>query len=223
MRLNKFLAQAGVCSRRQADTLIQSGQVKVNDKAIREMGSLIDPEKDVVSVNGKTVAMTEKTMVYLFNKPRGVVTTTDDPQGKKTVLDFFPKSPRLFPCGRLDEDTQGLVVLTNDGDLCYQLTHPKFEHQKEYVVRGKTNQPELAFKKLAKGLVLNDKPVQIDALELHRISNDRIEFSITIHEGRTRIVRRLSATVGIEITTLTRVRVGEYELGDLEPGQYKLV
>lgn len=222
MRLNKYIATSGIASRRHADELIKLGEVKINGEVVREMGIRVDVDKDIVEVSGKKIKVDHPTIIYLLNKPRGVVTTADDPNHKKTVLDLVPAIPRVFPCGRLDEDTQGLVILTNDGTLCYQLTHPSFEHQKEYIVHGQTKDPMTAFDRLKKGVRLNDGPVAIDKLELGRVSGQKIELFITIHEGRNRIVRRLCAAVGIEITTLTRIRVGKYELGDLAPGKWKI-
>lgn len=223
MRLNKYIATSGLASRRHADELIKLGEVKINGEVVREMGTRVDVDKDIVEVSGKKVKVDHPTVTYILNKPRGVVTTADDPHGKKTVLDLVPAVPRVFPCGRLDEDTQGLVVLTNDGTLCYQLTHPKFEHQKEYIVHGQTKDPMTAFDRLKKGVRLNDGPVAIDKLELGRVSGQKIEIFITIHEGRNRIVRRLCAAVGIEISTLTRIRVGKYVLGDIAPGKWEIV
>lgn len=224
MRINKFLASHGVASRRKADELVTNGQVAINGKAVRELGTIIDPEKDIVTVNGKSIGGTKQTVVYLFNKPKGVVTTADDPEGRKTVLDFVPKTPRVFPCGRLDYDTMGLVILTNDGNLCYQLTHPKFEHQKEYIVEGTSKTPQAAFTELEqKTLILKDGPVTLDDLELVKMGKDKVSFRIVIHEGRNRLVRRICAKVGIEVNKLTRIRVGQYELGDLLPGEHRTV
>lgn len=224
MRINKFLASHGVASRRKADELVTNGQVAINGKAVRELGTIIDPEKDVITVNGKSIGGNKQTVIYLFNKPKGVVTTADDPEGRKTVLDFVPKSPRVFPCGRLDYDTMGLVILTNDGNLCYQLTHPKFEHQKEYIVEGTSKTPQAAFTELEqKTLILKDGPVTLDDLELIKIGKDKVSFRIVIHEGRNRLVRRICAKVGIEVTKLTRIRVGQYKLGGLLPGEYKAI
>lgn len=223
MRLNKFLATAGVASRRSADELIKLGQIKVNGKVVKEMGVKVDIDKDVVTVNGRKVELAPKTVTYLLNKPRGVISTADDPEHRKTVLDLVPKTPRVFPCGRLDENTMGLVILTNDGNLCYQLTHPKFEHKKEYIVHGRSKTPEAALDIIRNGVRLADGPIKVDALEVIRISKDKVEFKVTIHEGRNHLVRRLCAAVGIELDNLTRVRVGDYELGDLEPGKYRTV
>lgn len=224
MRLNKFLASCGLSSRRGADELIAGGRVKINGQLVSELGIKVDPEKDQVTVDGKPVEAAAKNVVYLLNKPKGVVTTADDPEGRKTVLSFVPKLPRVFPCGRLDHNTMGLVILTNDGNLCYQLTHPKFEHQKEYIVEGTTKTPQAALNELEeKKIILKDGPVAIDELKLIKMGKDKLSFFITIHEGRNHLVRRICAAVGIEVANLTRIRVGQYELGDLKPGEYKLV
>lgn len=224
MRLNKFLSEAGVTSRRKADELIAAGQVKINGQTVRQLGITINPEKDTVAVNGQEVSSHHQRVIYLLNKPKGIVTTADDPEGRKTVLSFVPAPPRVFPCGRLDAETMGLVILTNDGNLCYQLTHPKFEHQKEYIVEGTTKTPKAALTELEEAtIILKDGPVRIDALKLIKMNQNKLTFFITIHEGRNRLVRRICAKVGIEVVNLTRIRVGHYELGSLKPGEYKQV
>ena len=223
MRLNKFLSTAGIASRRSADELIKLGQVKINGKVVREMGVRIDVERDVVTINGRAVKPEPKVVTYLLNKPRGVISTADDPEHRRTVLDLVPKEPRVFPCGRLDENTMGLVILTNDGNLCYQLTHPKFEHKKEYIVHGRSKTPEAALEIIRRGVRLADGPIKVDELVVIKISHQKIEFKVTIHEGRNHLVRRLCAAVGIELDSLTRIRVGDYELEDLAPGKYRQV
>jgi len=223
MRLNKYIAEAGLASRRQADTLITEGRVKVNGQVIKILGTIIDPTQDKVVVNGQPIGLTENRVVYLLNKPKGVVTTASDPEGRKTVLDFVPKTPRVFPCGRLDAETMGLVLLTNDGTLCYQLTHPKFEHQKQYLVHASGPNPQIALGRLRKGGHLKDGPVTIHELTVLKIHHQKVEFTITIHEGRNRIVRRLCAAVGLEVVNLTRTQIGRYQLGDLAPGGYQVV
>jgi len=223
MRLNKYLAAAGVASRRQADELIKLGQVKINGQVVTELGVQVDESSDKVEVNGQAVKIEVTVVTYLLNKPRGVVTTTDDPDGKKTVMALVPTEPRVFPCGRLDADTQGLVVLTNDGDLCYQLTHPKFEHQKVYLVEGTCRDPQGAAAKLKAGVKLSDGLTKADEVKILKASGNKIELLLTIHDGRNRIVRRMSAAVKIELTALTRTRLGQFELGDLKPGEYKMV
>lgn len=223
VRINRYLAQAGIASRRHADELIKLGRVILNDKVVRELGIRIDPTADNLKVDGKVVELTDQTVIYLLNKPRGVITTVDDPQGRPTVLDFVPAHPRVFPCGRLDEETMGLVLLTNDGTLCYQLTHPKFEHQKKYHVVGVSRNPEISWKKLQNAPRLKDGSVDIDGLILQKVHGDKIDFIITIHDGRNHIVRRLCAEVGIEVKQLTRLRIGKYELGNLAPGKYQQI
>ena len=223
MRLNKFLSIAGIASRRSADEIIKLGQVKINGKVVREMGVRIDVERDVVTINGRAVKPEPKVVTYLLNKPRGVISTADDPEHRRTVLDLVPKEPRVFPCGRLDENTMGLVILTNDGNLCYQLTHPKFEHKKEYIVHGRSKTPEAALEIIRRGVRLADGPIKVDELVVIKISHQKIEFKVTIHEGRNHLVRRLCAAVGIELDSLTRVRIGDYELEDLAPGKYRQV
>ncbi|HSX42374.1 MAG TPA: pseudouridine synthase [Candidatus Saccharimonadales bacterium] len=223
MRLNHFLAAAGLASRRAADKLITGGQVKVNDQTVTELGTKVDPAADRVVYNGKKITLEEKIVTYLLNKPRGVVTTAHDPDGKRTVLDLVPKLPRVFPCGRLDEETQGLVVLTNDGNLCFQLTHPRFEHEKEYVVHATAKNPAAALEKLRSGVTLTDGPAKADRLTDVTIKGQKVIFTIIIHEGRNRIVRRMSAKAGLEVTSLTRIRVGKYRLGELKPGQWRTI
>lgn len=224
MRLNKYIASSGYCSRRQADELIKEGSVEVNGEITKDLSTQIDTTSDKVRVKGRSISVNSGKVVYLLNKPKGVVTTADDPEGRKTVLDFVPREPRVFPCGRLDIQTMGLVVLTNDGNLCYQLTHPKFEHKKEYFVQGVSKDPQKAWVKLQKPKVrVGVFNVGIDGRKLKRIKADKIDFWITVHEGKYHIVRKLCGSVGIDVVDLTRVKMGKYELGDLAPGKYKTI
>lgn len=224
MRINKYLADAGITSRRKADELVEAGRVAINGKTVKKVGTVINPETDEVAVDGKVIHHHEDRVVYILNKPKGVVTTANDPEGRKTVMEYIPAKPRVFPCGRLDYETMGLVVLTNDGNLCYQLTHPKFEHSKEYLVEGTSKSPVGSLKILESGkIVLKDGPVKVDDTALIKMSKNKILFSITVHEGRNRLVRRICSAAGIEVVNLTRRKLGHYELGDLTPGQYKLV
>lgn len=215
----------GIASRRKADELIKSGKVKVNGKVVTEMGVMIKPEKDKIEVLGEAMDQSKQEITtYILNKPKGVVTTTDDPQGHKTVLDFVPAHPRVFPCGRLDAETMGLVLLTNDGNLCYQLTHPKFEHKKTYFVEGICRNPKFATDKLKAGTInLADGDAKIDAIEVLKSSGNKLNFFITIHEGRNRIVRRICAKLGIEVANLTRTQLGDYSLEGIAPGKFKKI
>lgn len=221
MRLNKYIAASGFCSRRKADELIAAGQVKINGQAVTTLATTVNLKIDEVSINGKKISHQQKRVIYLLNKPRGVVTTADDPEGRKTVLDFVPTEPRVFPCGRLDVETMGLVVLTNDGNLCYQLTHPKFEHKKEYFVQGISRNPQFSWEKLQKPRVrVGFGQVTIDDRQLKKIFDKKIDFWLTVHEGKYHVVRKLCAAVGIDVVHLTRTKLGHYELGDIEPGKF---
>lgn len=221
MRLNKYIAEHSQYSRRKADQLITSGAVKINGQVCKVLATFINAEKDIVEVEGKLLGEKSAKIIYLLNKPKGVVTTSDDPHGRKTVLQLVPKNPKVFACGRLDAETMGLVILTNDGNLCYQLTHPKFEHEKEYLVEGRCTAPQIAVKRLLSGVRLKDGPAKADKVEILKASGNIIKLLVTIHEGRNHLVRRLCGAVNIELLHLTRLRVGHYELGDLAPGKYK--
>ena len=222
MRLNRFIASTGVCSRREADKYIVEGKVKINGSIVTKLATKVNLDNDEISVAGKKLTLKPQKVIYLLNKPQGVVTTAKDQEGRKTVLDFVPKEPRVFPCGRLDMDTMGLILLTNDGNLCYQLTHPKFEHKKEYFVQGVSKDPNLSWKKLqAEKIRLGIKPIKIDGRKLKKIKDKKIDFWLTIHEGKYHIVRKLCGAVGIDVVHLTRTKIGKYELGNIEPGHYK--
>lgn len=220
MRLNKFIAESGYCSRRKADELITSGAVSVNEKVINSLGAQINPDNDRVEIHCQPLQPISQRVVYLLNKPRGVVTTAHDPQHRPTVLDYVPTSPRVFPCGRLDVETMGLVVLTNDGNLCYQLTHPKFEHRKTYHVVGRSKDTDQSWKMLQRPIKLKDGPVMIDELTLNKKTATKIDATLTIHDGRNHLVRRICGHCGIEVQSLTRIALGDYTLGGIEPGKY---
>lgn len=222
MRINKYIASTTEYSRRAADELITNGRVKVNDTVCTNLATDIG-EKDIVLLDGKPLALKTNAVIYILNKPKGVITTANDPQNRPTVVDLVPNEPRVFACGRLDAETMGLVVLTNDGNLCYQLTHPKFEHKKVYHVVGTAKDAETAWNKLQQPILLKDGKVTIDQLKLNKIHHNKIDFNITIHDGRNHIVRRTCAAVGIEVLSLTRIKLGRFELGDLEPGKYEIV
>jgi len=204
-RLQKFIAQAGIASRRHAEKLIQEGRVKVNGKVVTEMGTKVHPLKDRVSVDGKSLKLDTKKYYVLLNKPRGYVTTMDDPQGRKTVAELVKGVPvRLHPIGRLDYDTEGLLLMTNDGDLTYALTHPKHEIRKIYTARvaGIPQPADLAL--LAGGVELVDgltAPAEVAMIDV--IDGNAI-LEIVIHEGRNRQVRRMCEKIGHPVVRLKR-------------------
>jgi 23S rRNA pseudouridine2605 synthase len=215
-RLQKVLARAGIGSRRTCETLIASGRVTVNDERA-ELGRRVDVEHDRVAVDHVPVSVRPGLVYYLLNKPAGVVSTADDPQGRPTVVELVPPEPRVFPVGRLDVDTEGLLLLTNDGDLTYRLTHPRFGVEKEYVAHVDGRPSRQAVRRLREGVQLDDgvtAPAQANA-----IAPDVIR--LTIHEGRNRQVRRMCEVIGHPVRRLVRTRIGSLTDRKLRPGAWR--
>lgn len=228
-KLQTFLAHAGIASRRKAEEMIRTNQVKVNGE-VAHIGQRVNPGKDEVRVNNVPVRKTESRIMYLINKPVGIVSTTQDELGRKTVIDFLrqqlppnTKLPRLYPVGRLDQDSEGLMILTNDGELAQHMTHPSFEVAKTYHVTVIGQPTEKALDHLARGVKLREgytAPAEVEVLET---SPDQTTLALTIHEGRYHQVKRMLLRVGYEVTKLIRVQMGEYALSDLEGRKYKIV
>ena len=219
LRLQRFLAECGVAARRKAEDLIRLGKVTVNG-APAELGMRVDPFKDTVCVSGRQVSLLEKGAA-IFNKPAGVVTTRSDPQGRKSIVDFLPKSIRsYFPVGRLDYDSCGLVVLTNDGDLADVMLHPRYEIPRRYVVKLEgVLEPDLCERAKA-GVQLEDGIVHAAVKVLKNgPSNSLVEVSLT--EGKNRIVRRMFAELGHQVMMLKRIMHGPFTLGDLKSGELR--
>ncbi len=217
IRLNKFLAQAGLCSRRMADGWIREGRVCVNSEVARTLGLKIDPEKDRVEVDGKPVRVESTEKIILFNKPKNCLTTVKDPFHRRTVLDYVRVPFRIYPVGRLDFDTEGLLLLTNSGELAYRLTHPKFEIDKVYEVKLRAPISEEMVHRLQSGVRLEGGPVvraEVRVLSPHRIQ-------MVIHQGLKRQVKRMVKAVGNEVVGLKRIRLGVLELGNLLPGEWR--
>lgn len=217
MRLGKFLASAGVASRRSAEELIRAGRVTVAGGVITDPARDVGPG-DAIEVDGKAVHTSRAHLVYALNKPAGVVSTARDPQRRPTVVSLVPAGVRLYPVGRLDIDTTGLILLTNDGELAHRLTHPRFEVPKTY--RAVVSRPpvrERELRALREGIELDDGP-SLPAL-VERVAADTLE--ITIREGRKRQVRRMCEAVGHPVRRLERVRFGPLALGSLRPGSYR--
>lgn len=217
MRLAKYLAGAGVASRRAAEELIRAERVSVGGETVRDPARDVQPG-DHVQLDGQPVAAEPERVVYAVNKPPGVVSTARDPQGRPTVVSLVPSELRLYPVGRLDIDTAGLILLTNDGELAHRLTHPSFEVPKTYWVKvggAPVSEPEL--RALRDGVELEDG--RTAPARVRRLGPGRLE--LTIHEGRKRQVKRMCEAVGHPVTQLTRVRFGALELGDLRPGTYR--
>ncbi|MFZ5570856.1 MAG: pseudouridine synthase [Thermodesulfobacteriota bacterium] len=216
IRLQKFLAQAGVCSRRKGEEFIQAGLVKVNGRTVTTLGTSVDPEADCVEFQGKVLKPTGKYIYIALNKPKGYVTSCRQ-QGAQIVLDLIPAARRIYPVGRLDKDSTGLLLLTNDGELHQQLSHPSFDHEKEYDVMVAAPLPDGALRKLADGLSILGRKTR--PTDVSRVSPRR--FRIILREGRNRQIRRMVAKIGGEVVGLRRLRIATIELGDLAEGKWR--
>ena len=215
-RLQKILAQAGLGSRRACEELIAAGRVRVNG-ARASLGARADPESDVIEVDGAAIGVRQGLVHYLLNKPAGVVTTAEDPQGRPTVVDLVPSAARVYPVGRLDADTEGLLLLTNDGELAHRLTHPSFGVDKEYLAEVEGSPSRGAVRRLREGVELEDgvtAPAKVALVDPHTLR-------ITIHEGRNRQVRRMCAAVGHPVRRLVRTRIGPLAERRLAPGEWR--
>ena len=221
MRLQKFLALSGVASRRNSEKLIADGHVAVNGKVITEMGVQVDESADVVTVDGKVCKIQEEKHYLAYNKPMGEVTTVTDPEGRPTVMDKFRDYPvRLYPVGRLDYDSEGLLLLTNDGAWAQHLLHPKHEVEKTYHV-SVFGPVAGAAARLAAVTDLEGEPIRPARVEVLRETPGTAVLAVTIHEGKNRQVRRMCAQCGLTVKRLRRVREGALELGDLPPGKWR--
>ena len=221
VRLNKYIADCGICSRRKADELIESGVVTVNGKPVSEMGYKVDIAADVVSVNGENITVPNNLEYYLLHKPSGVVCTCEDPQGRKTVLDFVKTKARLYPVGRLDYDSSGLLILTNDGSMTHRVTHPSFEIDKEYIATIQGALDEDMLEKLRKGVYIDGKKTTPAEVQVLSVGKKRSEVKMIIHEGRNRQIRKMMRVVGSRVDALKRVRLGTLTLTDLKEGDYR--
>jgi 23S rRNA pseudouridine2605 synthase len=219
-RVQKLLARAGLGSRRACEDLIRAGRVTV-DGAPATLGDRADPERQRIELDGVPVVARTDRVYYLLNKPRGVVTTARDPQGRPTVVDLVPEVPRVFPVGRLDVDTEGLLLLTNDGDLAQLLAHPRHGVDKTYLAEVEGDAGEPAIARLRSGVELDDGPTAAARVRLMSRARGRSAVELTIHEGRNRQVRRMCAAVGLPVTRLVRTRIGPLTDTRLAPGTWR--
>ncbi len=220
-RLQKVMAHAGVASRRKSEEIIAEGRVKVNGVVVTEMGTKVDPAQDTIEVDGEEIEKETKTYLKLY-KPRGYVTTVNDPQGRQTVMDLIHGiDKRIYPVGRLDLDSSGLLLLTNDGDLTHKITHPSHELDKEYmvVVNGELSQDEL--KRFKNGIQLEEGETSPAKIEMVNQDPKNTTYEVIIHEGMNRQIRRMFDRLGYEVVSLIRVRIGNISLGSLKPGEYR--
>jgi pseudouridine synthase len=223
-RLQKFLAHSGVGSRRSCEELILQGKVKVNGQIVTALGTKIDPHKDIVQIAGKTVRNKEKKVYIILNKPAGYVTTSKDPQGRPTVLDLVKGvNERIYPVGRLDYETEGLLLLTNDGELAYRFTHPKYKIEKVYQALVKGIPSEAALQKLRNGIKLEDGITQPARVKVLKKENHSALLELTIHEGRNRQVRRMCEAIDHPVLKLKRTQISFLTLGTLPKGKYRVL
>ncbi|MEU1431418.1 pseudouridine synthase [Nocardia sp. NPDC005746] len=227
-RLQKVLAKAGVASRRVAEDMIDAGRIEVDGKIVREQGLRIDPETAVVRVDGVRVVIRSEQVYLALNKPKGWQSTMSDEMGRPCVGDIVAEriaaGQRLFHVGRLDADTEGLLLLTNDGDLAHRLMHPSFEVSKTYLatVNGEVRNREVG-KQLKDGVELEDGPASVDKFQVLEVGNGKSLVKVVLHEGRKHIVRRLLDAVGHPVTALVRTHVGPIALGDQRPGTLRVL
>ena len=222
VRLQKVLAAAGVASRRAAEVLISESRVEVNGNIVTEQGTRVDPERDVIRVDGSRIPPPRRHTYLVLNKPRGVVSTLSDPQARRTLADFVAgRRERLFHVGRLDTDTEGLLIMTNDGEFAHRLAHPSYEIRKTYLAEVAGVMSPATLRQLRAGIDLDDGPVRPSSVKLVATGSDRTLIKITLHEGRQHIVRRTMEAVGHPVRRLSRIGIGPVRLGDLKVGELR--
>ncbi|NLC04350.1 MAG: rRNA pseudouridine synthase [Tissierellia bacterium] len=222
MRLQKYMALSGVASRRASEEMISQGLVKVNDKIVIELGTKVDPKVDRVKVNDKLIRLETKKVYVLLNKPIGYMCTMDDEKDRNIVTDLIEGiEERIYPVGRLDADTTGLLLLTNDGDLAYKITHPKNEIVKRYIaiVEGVPNRMEL--EQFRRGLMIDGKPTAEAFIKIAKRYDDEAILEIAIHEGRNRQVKKMCEMINHPVKKLKRIAIGNIEIGGLEIGSWR--
>ncbi|MDR1533077.1 MAG: rRNA pseudouridine synthase [Clostridiales bacterium] len=229
MRLQKFLAASGVASRRHCEKLIAEGRAAVNGEVVTEPGISVDPERDTVTLDSQPLGYRLEMVYLMLNKPEGYVTTMSEQFGRPCVAELVPPGTRVVPVGRLDYDSSGLLLLTNDGDIIYKLTHPRYGVEKTYAAAVRGVPEEAALEKLRRGVLLDGRvtaPARV-GLKKTRAGGPEVpaqaEIIITIHEGRNRQVRRMCEAIGHPVRALKRVAIGELKLGDLRKGEYRIL
>ncbi|MBA2768162.1 MAG: rRNA pseudouridine synthase [Sporichthyaceae bacterium] len=222
VRLQKVLAAAGLGSRRACEQLIEQGRVEVDGARVREQGLRVDPASAVIKVDGMRIDSAPGRIYLALNKPRGVVSTMSDPEGRPSLADYVAdREARLFNVGRLDADSEGLILLTNDGDLAHRLAHPSFGVEKTYLAEVTGPVARDVGRRLREGVDLDDGPVQADSFRLVSTVGSRVMVEVSLHEGRKHVVRRMLAEVGHPVSQLVRTQVGPVSLGSLKPGKHR--
>lgn len=222
MRLQKFLAQGGVASRRKSEELILVGDISVNGTVIKKLGMLVDDKKDVIKYRNRVIKF-EPIVIYMLNKPIGVSSTVYDKHAEKKVVDYIFSKERIYPVGRLDKDTEGLILLTNNGELANKLMHPRYEHEKEYVLEI-SGVDDYDIKKFEDRFNLDGKmtkPMKVSYIK--KLSSNHWSISLILKEGKKRQIRRIARKLGYRVTKLQRVRIGKLKLENLELGKWKII
>ena len=221
-RLQKIIAAAGICSRRAAEELILAGNVQVNDRVVRQLGTKADPDRDEIRIDGRLITTEVERIYLMLNKPAGYVTTLKDPEGRPVVTDLlYDVGQRVYPVGRLDYDSEGLLILTNDGAFAERVQHPRYEIPRTYLakVRGRVTRKDI--QSLLKGIELEDGPFTVDGIQEEKYNEKSQWLRVTISEGRNRIIRRAMEALGHPVARLIRISVGGLELGSLKPGEHR--
>jgi 23S rRNA pseudouridine2605 synthase len=224
VRLNRYIALCGYASRRGADSLIADGKVKINGITAQTMAPDVDTKNDIVSVEGNELSLPKSKVYVMLNKPAGYICSCSDERGRKTVIDIVKEADaRLFPVGRLDYDTEGLLILTNDGDFAYRCTHPKHEIRKTYyaVIEGSPEKSSLD--KIRKGIIIDDKTTSEAEINVIESGCGKTSLNVTIHEGRNRQVKKMFESIGHEVIHLKRVSIGDLTLGSLKTGEWRIM
>lgn len=221
-RLQKIIARAGIASRRAAEEMILNGRVTVDGQTITELGGKYDSSRQKICVDGKPLTLAEKKVYYLLNKPKGYLSTAKDERGRRTVLDLLPEvRERVYPLGRLDNNTEGLLLISNDGDLMNGLLHPRYKVNKTYVARVADVPSEKLLDKLRQGIKLEDGMTAPAVVKMLETSDNEAKVEITIHEGRNRQVRRMFAAIGCDVRALKRVKFAGLTLKGVKRGHYR--
>jgi 23S rRNA pseudouridine2605 synthase len=232
-RLQKVIARSGIASRRKCEELILQGRVRVNGQVVTQLGTKVDPVQDIIEVDGRPITL-EKKVYILLHKPRGYLSDTLDFRGRPSALSLVPDGERLYPAGRLDARSEGLLLLTNDGELTHRLTHPRYEHEKEYLALVEGEPTEAIMRRMLKGVQQDSQPLRADAVErLERLGSGRqihgweeapkgmAWLRILLHEGKKRHIRRMCAALGHPVRRLIRIRIGSLKLGNLPVGKWR--
>lgn len=232
IRLNKFISTAGYASRRKADQLISDGKVKVNGE-IADLGTVIDPQIDQVQIDDQVLS-NQPLVYYALYKPKDIISSAKDESGRQTVVDLIQSNERLYPIGRLDKESEGLMILTNDGELTQKLTHPSFEHEKEYVIECRSQNSKIKLTdqnaKLVKrnfieGISIDGKLMRADRIDIRKLNTDFWELNIVLHTGYNRQIRKMCDKMELKVVKLIRTRIGKLTLRSLGllPGEYKII